>query len=129
LCITFAPKSINTSLMKQSEIRFSIELDDQNVPEKIFWNASDSPTGQLTEAKGLAVSVWDAKEKETLRIDLWTKDLPTDEMKRMTIDTIGGLATTIRNATGDEFMANEMDRLCELLVMHVKNEMLKNQQK
>lgn len=115
--------------MKQSEIRFSIELDDENVPEKIFWNATDSPTGQLTEAKGLAVSVWDPDVKETLRIDLWTKDLPMDEMKRMTIDTIGGLATTIRNATNDEFMANEMDRLCELLVMHVKNEMQKGQQK
>ncbi len=112
--------------MKHSEIRFSIELDDKNIPEKIFWNATDTPESSLKEAKGLAVSVWDHKVKETLRIDLWTKDLPVDEMKRMAIDTIGGLATTIKQATGDEFMATEMDKLCELLVMHLKNEMSKN---
>ena len=28
------------------------------------------------------LSVWDAvKTQETLRIDLWTKDMPVDEMK------------------------------------------------
>jgi hypothetical protein len=27
------------------------------------------------------LSVWDSKEKESMRIDLWTKEMPVDEMK------------------------------------------------
>ncbi|TAD95722.1 MAG: gliding motility protein GldC, partial [Bacteroidetes bacterium] len=68
--------------MKQSEIRFNIELDDQNLPDKIFWEATDSPINGLSEAKAINVSMWDHLKKETLRIDLWSKDMQVDEMKR-----------------------------------------------
>jgi gliding motility-associated protein GldC len=27
------------------------------------------------------LSVWDSKSKESMRIDLWTKEMPVDEMK------------------------------------------------
>ena len=109
-------------IMKQSEIRFSIELDNENIPDKIFWEATDSPTGGIEEAKSINVSIWDHQRKETMRIDLWTKDMQVDEMKRFVVDTIGGMAESIRVATGDEFMANEMDQLCALLVKHIKQE-------
>ena len=33
------------------------------------------------EAKAVMLSVWDQKKQESLRIDLWTKDMPVDEMK------------------------------------------------
>jgi len=29
--------------MKKSEINFKIELDQNNVPEKILWDATDKP--------------------------------------------------------------------------------------
>jgi gliding motility-associated protein GldC len=35
----------------------------------------------LSEAKAIMLSVWDSKEKESMRIDLWTKEMPVDEMK------------------------------------------------
>ncbi len=108
--------------MKSSEIRFKIELDDQNYPDKIFWNASDGASEGLEEAKAITMSIWDHFRKETLRIDLWGKDMPVDEMKRFYIDTIGGLANSLRNATNDDFMANEMEKLCEILVQHVQAE-------
>jgi gliding motility-associated protein GldC len=111
--------------MKQSQIRFHVELDDNNLPEKIFWDATDSQVVGKPEAKAINISVWDHKTKETLRIDLWVKDMQVDEMKRFFIDTIGGMAETLRTATGDEFMATEMENLCDSLVQHVKNENLK----
>lgn len=108
--------------MKKSEISFTVELDEQNVPEKIFWHATDKEDDGLSETKSISLSLWDHFHKNTLRIDLWTKDMPLDEMKRFYIDTLGGLSQSILTATGDEFMANEMNALCEKLVEHVKKE-------
>lgn len=105
--------------MKESTIQFKVELDDQNIPEKITWDASDKPD-ELAETKSISVAVWDHGQKNTLRIDLWTKDMPVDEMKRFYIDCLGGLAQSALSATGDEFMANEMNSLCERLVKHLR---------
>lgn len=108
--------------MKKSEINFSIELDNNNVPEKIQWDATDKPDPGLTETKSISVALWDHKQKNTLRIDLWTKDMPVNEMKRFYIECLGGIAQSALSATGDELMASEINALCDRLVEHVKNE-------
>ena len=108
--------------MKNSEINFTVELDDQNVPERIHWNATDKEDDGLTETKSISISLWDHFHKNTMRIDLWTKDMPMDEMKRFYVDMVGGLSQSLLSATGDEFMAGEMNALCEKLVDHIKKE-------
>jgi gliding motility-associated protein GldC len=108
--------------MKKSTIQFDIELDSNNVPEKILWDANDKPDGGLTETKTISVSVWDHTQKNTLRIDLWTKDMPVDDMKRFYIESIGGMSQSVLRATGDEFMAREMDALCDKLVEHLRKQ-------
>ncbi|HEX5171402.1 MAG TPA: gliding motility protein GldC [Cyclobacteriaceae bacterium] len=107
--------------MRKTEIKFSIELDDNNVPEKIYWDASDKPDHTLAETKSISVAVWDHQQKNTLRIDLWSKDMAVDEMERFSIECIGGLAQTVLQSTGDEYMANEMNALCDRLVAHIRN--------
>ena len=57
-----------------------------------------------------------------MRIDLWTKDMPVDEMKRFYVDCLGGMAQSVLNSTGDEFMASQMNDLCDKLVEHLKKE-------
>jgi len=106
--------------MKNSTIQFNITLDNNNVPEKIQWDANDKPDGGLTETKSISVSVWDHDQKNTLRIDLWTKDMPVNDMKRFYIESIGGMAQSVLRATGDEFMAREMDALCDKLVEYLR---------
>lgn len=107
--------------MKKSEINFSIELDDNNVPEKILWLSSDTGDKPVS-TKAISLSLWDDNQKNTMRIDLWTNEMPIDEMKRFSIDCIGGLAQTLMNSTGDEFMVAEMNVLCDKLVEHLKKE-------
>ena len=109
--------------MKKSEINFTIDLDKDNIPEKIQWKASDSEQKENLDTDAISVALWDNKQKNTMRIDLWTKDMPIDEMKRFHVDCIGGLAQTILNSTGDEYMANEMNGLCDKLVKHLKKEL------
>lgn len=108
--------------MKKSTITFNVVLDDHQVPEKIQWDADDKPGAGLEDTKSISIAVWDHKEKSTLRIDLWTKDMPVDEMKRFYIETLGGMAQSVLRATGDEFMADQMNQLCDKLVLHVKKE-------
>lgn len=108
--------------MKKSAITFSIDLDQQNVPDKIMWDATEKPDPGLSETKAISIALWDQTQKNTLRIDLWTKDMPVEEMKRFYIDCIGGMSQSVLSATGDEFMANEINALCERMVKHVQAE-------
>ena len=108
--------------MKKSTITFTINLDDKNSPEKILWDATDKPDAGVSETKAISIALWDQMQKNTLRIDLWAKDMPVDEMKRFYIDCLGGLAQSMLSSTGDELMANETHALCEKLVEHLRKE-------
>ena len=91
--------------MKQSEIKFTVTLDDKNMPQKIDWSATDG--GVDSTSKAIMLSVWDAEENNTLRIDLWTKDMMVDEMKQFyhqsllsMADTLGALHRREGSSTG-----------------------------
>jgi gliding motility-associated protein GldC len=107
--------------MKKSEIYFSIALDEQRVPEAISWRATDAGE-KIHFAKAINISLWDRDEAGTMKIDLWTKDMPIDEMKYFYIDTIGAMAQSIATATSDKTMADKMRALCEDLMKHVEEE-------
>jgi gliding motility-associated protein GldC len=108
--------------MKKSNINFTVQLDEKNIPEKIFWDATEKPEKGISESKAVSIALWDHKQKNTLRIDLWTKEMPVEEMKRFFIDCLGGLGQSILTSTGDEFMASETNALCERLVKHLQEE-------
>jgi gliding motility-associated protein GldC len=92
----------------KSEINFSVSLDENHVPEKIEWAATDSGEAELKEAKAMIISLWDAKENNTLRIDLWTKDMMLDEMKHFFYQSIITMSDTYERATNDKAVAEEM---------------------
>jgi len=102
------------SLMKKSEIRFSIALDDNKVPEAISWSATDAGP-DIHFAKAINIALWDREQAGTMKIDLWTKDMPVDEMKRFVVDNIGSMAENIVTATDDKEMATKMRALCKEL--------------
>ncbi|WP_166963189.1 gliding motility protein GldC [Yeosuana marina] len=97
---------------KQSKIELKVKLDENRVPEKLYWTAQD---GGITneEAKAMMLSVWDAKAQETLRIDLWTKDMPVDEMKVFFHQTLVAMSNTFHKATQDEKMTATMKDFCD----------------
>lgn len=110
-------KNQNTNLRKmsntiKSEIKFNVELDENRVPEKLTWSAQDGGI-ENEEAKALLLSIWDSNAQETLRIDLWTKDMPVDEMKKFFHQTLVAMADTFQRATDDEKMADTMRDFCD----------------
>jgi gliding motility-associated protein GldC len=106
--------------MKKSEIKFSVELDDKNIPEKIVWEATDGPSDKPLPTDAIALSLWDHAQMNTMQINIWTKEMPVEEMKRFAIEGIGGIADSIDSATGDLIMAEMIRDLCKKLVIHVK---------
>lgn len=95
-----------------SEIKFIVELDENRVPEKLSWTAQDGGV-EAEEAKAMLLSIWDSKAQETMRIDLWTKDMPVDEMKVFFHQTLVAMADTFQRATADEKMTATMKDFCD----------------
>lgn len=108
--------------MKKSNINFIVHLDQNNIPDKIYWDATEKPDPDISETKAVSIALWDQSQKNTLRIDLWTKEMPIEEMKKFFVDCIGGLSQSILTSTGDEYMAKETNELCERLVKHLQSE-------
>ncbi|MDP5093525.1 MAG: gliding motility protein GldC [Polaribacter sp.] len=100
------------AITHNSEVIFHINLDENKVPENISWTAKDG--GIENEAsKAVMISVWDHKQKDTLRMDLWTKDMPIDEMKQFYHQTLVSMADTYERATNDLKMSETMRDFCE----------------
>lgn len=95
-----------------SEIKFLVDLDENRVPEKLKWTAKDGGV-EAQDAKAIMLSIWDSKARETLRIDLWTKDMPVDEMKLFFHQTLVAMSDTFLRATNDEKMAETMKDFCD----------------
>ena len=93
-------------------IELTVELDENRVPEKLSWTAQDGGI-KNEEAKAMMLSVWDSKAQETLRIDLWTKDMPVDEMKKFFHQTLVEMSNTFQRATQDEKMTATMQDFCD----------------
>jgi len=108
--------------MKQSEIKFTVGLDNQSIPETIIWEATDNPHGKPADTKAIALSIWDSEQKNTMRIDLWTKDMRVDDMKMFFVETLAGISDSIAKSTGDDKMAEEVKALVKNLITYLETE-------
>jgi gliding motility-associated protein GldC len=97
--------------MKETEITIKVKLDDNNIPEQILWSA---PDGGMKDqlSKAILLSFWDSQKKETLKMDLWTKEMPVDEMKTFFLQTFLSMKQSISKATGEENLINLIDDFC-----------------
>ncbi|MNK25546.1 hypothetical protein D3C87_438730 [compost metagenome] len=98
--------------MRKTKITIDIELDENHIPETMTWNAEDGGV-ENQETKAVMISVWDEKTSEALRIDLWTKDMPVDHMKRFYHQIIVSLGQTYLRATGEEDVSQWLEEVAE----------------
>lgn len=95
-----------------SEIKFSVGLDENHVPENIEWEATNMKEDGKKPCKAIMIAVWDQESQETLKIDLWTKEMPIDEMKIFFHQTLGSMADTFQKSTGEEAIAEDLRDYC-----------------
>lgn len=94
-----------------SEISIKVRTDENNVPEHITWHASDQD--KASEARAIFLSVWDPNERNTLRIDLWDKEMNVDDMKTFVFQTMLTMADSLERATGDEELTEALRKFSQ----------------
>lgn len=91
---------------KETEITFRVNLDENHIPEKIEWKASD--TNDSGQCDAAFLTIWDKQQKNTLRIDLWTKDMMVDDMQIFFHQMMLSMSDTFARATGNQQLSKEM---------------------
>jgi gliding motility-associated protein GldC len=92
----------------KKQIRINVELDEQNVPKTIEWEAEDAGLDEPTQCRAMILSLWDHRRKDTLRLDLWTRDMTVDEMKIFFHETLVTMADTLQKSISDPRIAGDM---------------------
>jgi gliding motility-associated protein GldC len=99
--------------MKTAEIKVTVELDDNNVPENILWESTDSDNKEAVPVRSMMLALWDHNYKNALRIDLWTKDMSVDEMKIFFFQTLMTMGDSFLRATGETNIIEDLRDYCD----------------
>ncbi|RME90248.1 MAG: gliding motility protein GldC [Candidatus Hydrogenedentota bacterium] len=94
--------------MPTEEINIKVELDDKNVPEKIYWYATSSDMDNYKEARAMSLSFWDPNENNSLILSLWTKEMLVGDMNTHLFETLMTLADNYERATGFHKIAEKL---------------------
>ena len=105
---------------KVSTINIEVGLDDKNIPEQIHWEATDAEAGKHQSASML-LALWNPKEKTSMRIDLWTKDMTIPEMNIFLFQTLLGLSDTLERATQNKTAASDLRQFAKSFFEKVQN--------
>lgn len=111
-----------TPLQRTENIHFDIHLNNENLPVAINWTASDSPYAEPQQCKAMMVAVWDDLSKQTMRMDLWTKNMQIDEMEHFFFQTLATMADTYKKATGNTMAAKEIKNFAQKFKQLTENQ-------
>ena len=104
--------------MKQT-LKFEVELDENNLPNSIKM-LEDQENNSAIDLKALMIAAWDAKRKETLRVDIWTKDMPVNDMFILYHQNMMGMATSLEKSTGQDKLAQALRDYCDFFAKQTK---------
>jgi gliding motility-associated protein GldC len=96
---------------KTSDINIKVNLNENNLPIGMKWSASDGGIAN-EDAGAMLLSLWDPNKKNTMKIDLWTKDMSVEEMKQFFHQTLLTLSDTFERATGEHNISEDLRDYC-----------------
>ncbi|MGB0914978.1 MAG: gliding motility protein GldC [Crocinitomicaceae bacterium] len=98
-------------IVKTSEISVKVGLNANNLPIGMKWTATD---GDIVDspAKAMMLSMWDHTQNNTMKIDLWTKDMSVEEMKQFFHQTLLTMADSFEKATGEQNICEDLRDYC-----------------
>lgn len=97
-------------MVKTSQIRINVGLNEANVPVDISWEADDQPGVETKPCKAIFLSLFERHAKETLKIDLWTEDMQVAEMDRMIFHTLRSMTDTYLKASNHVELAQQFQQ-------------------
>ena len=100
-------------MSRTAEIKVLVDLDGDDVPTRIEWQASEAQEEGSVPCQSVMLSLWDSDNKTTAAIDLWTKEITIDDMNLHFYQTFHKMAETYARATNDPDMANEIHEFAD----------------
>jgi len=100
-------------------LKFEVTLDENNLPEDIDM-LGDEVDDSSINLKALMIAAWDAKKKETLRVDIWTKDMPVNDMFILYHQNMMGMAISLEKSTGEGKLAEGLRDYCAFFAEKTK---------
>ena len=105
---------MNNKVVKNSELKVKIGLNETSVPVRIDWISDDNPNGPKSqECKAMLLSLFDKDQRETLKIDLWTTEMQIKEMDRFFFQTLRALSDTYFKSTKNAKLASAMQQFAQ----------------
>lgn len=102
---------MDESVKSISEIKIQIGLDENKLPVDMKWDAPDGEV-QNEQAKALMLSLWNGEDKNTMKMDLWVKEMSIEEMKQFFHQTLLTMADTFERATGETNIVEDLRDYC-----------------
>ena len=95
-------------LSRTAEIKLTVELDGDDLPTRIEWQATEGQEDGPSTCQSMMLSLWDSENKTTAAIDLWLKDLPVEDMNLYFYQVIHKMADTYLRATKNVDISNSI---------------------
>ena len=98
----------------EKNIQIRVALDPENRPVQIRWSAEDDPNGvRWQDSKAMLLALFDRETLDTLKIDLWPRDMQVMEMDRFFFQTLRSLADTYFRATQNNQLSADFQRFVQ----------------
>lgn len=98
-------------IAKKTKIEIEVGLDENQVPVQMNWQASDG--GGEGDCKAFMLAIWDGKEENAMRIDLWDKEMSVYDMQRFFHQTLLTMSDTYSRATGQKELSAEIKEFAQ----------------
>jgi gliding motility-associated protein GldC len=95
-------------MSRNAEIKLSVDLDDQNLPTRIEWEATEAEQAGPRTCQSMMLSLWDNDNQTAVAIDLWTRDTTVEDMNLHVYQVIHKLADTYLRATNNASLAGRI---------------------
>ena len=92
-------------MSRTAEIKLTVDLDRDNVPTAIAWEASEAQSDGPTVCQSMMLSLWDSEHRTMAAIDLWAKDTTVDDMNLFFYQAFHQMAETYQRATQNRDLA------------------------
>jgi gliding motility-associated protein GldC len=95
-------------MSRTAEIKLTVDLDNDHMPTRIEWEASEAMGSGPAECQSMMLSLWDNENKTTAAIDLWTKDTTIEDMNLHFFQMFHKMAETYLRATKNTAVAESI---------------------
>lgn len=98
-------------IVKKSTIEIEVGMNANHLPIDMRWSSTDGQV-QKEQTRALFLALWNPNEKNTMKIDLWTKEMSIEEMKQFFHQTLLTMADTFEKATGESLISEDLRDYC-----------------